>query len=297
MSDSFRFNFLQPHEDAVTNDQIKDTYTATCQLERQMAAMEIKYTPLVPDEVDTVDVNDHIHLMKGRVEGLRIAGLLNDDKLTISDLIPGKYEGGFKLWECALDLCSFLCKEFRIKSLGEGKPLQGKRVLELGCGHGLPGVLCLLAGAEVHFQDYNHEVITCLTMANVHVNSQQYLKNSPSVRFFAGEWMEVGDLMTTGHLGGYYDIILTSETIYSTDSQATLLECIKRVLQPPHGVVYVAAKSYYYGVGGGLAAFKKLLKEQRLLEITTVAKFEDGQSNTREIIKLNFPESITPYFL
>ncbi len=30
--------------------------------------------------------------------------------------------------------------------------MQGKRVLELGCGHGLPGILALMCGAEVHFQ-------------------------------------------------------------------------------------------------------------------------------------------------
>lgn len=29
--------------------------------------------------------------------------------------------------------------------------VHGKRVLELGCGHGLPGILCMLAGAEVVF--------------------------------------------------------------------------------------------------------------------------------------------------
>lgn len=39
---------------------------------------------------------------------------------------------------------------------------QPLRVLELGCGHGLPGLLCLLAGAEVHFQDYNGEVCLCV---------------------------------------------------------------------------------------------------------------------------------------
>lgn len=30
--------------------------------------------------------------------------------------------------------------------------MQTHKVLELGCGHGLPGVMCLMAGAEVHFQ-------------------------------------------------------------------------------------------------------------------------------------------------
>ena len=33
-----------------------------------------------------------------------------------------------------------------------GRTLSGKRVLELGCGHGLPGIVALINGAEVHFQ-------------------------------------------------------------------------------------------------------------------------------------------------
>ena len=61
--------------------------------------------------------------------------------------------GGLKLWECAVDLAHFLCQRFGITSLdaqsGSAVP---SRVLELGCGQGLPGMLMLLAGSEVHFQ-------------------------------------------------------------------------------------------------------------------------------------------------
>lgn len=46
--------------------------------------------------------------------------------------------------------------------------------------------------------------------------------------------------------------VLTSETIYSPASQLRLLDCIKRVLQPPHGgVAYVAAKTTYGTVTTG----------------------------------------------
>ena len=30
--------------------------------------------------------------------------------------------------------------------------MAGMRIIELGCGHGLPGIVCALAGAEVSFQ-------------------------------------------------------------------------------------------------------------------------------------------------
>lgn len=77
--------------------------------------------------------------------------------------------GGFKLWECAIDLAVHLCQIWSIQqkldqthskqqSLQEPRTgtlcpkIQGKKVLELGCGHGLPGVLCASLGMEAHFQ-------------------------------------------------------------------------------------------------------------------------------------------------
>lgn len=55
--------------------------------------------------------------------------------------------GGLKIWECTRDLAEFLiCEHIN---------LTGKRVLDLGCGAGLLGILAMQLGAEsVHFQDY-----------------------------------------------------------------------------------------------------------------------------------------------
>ncbi|XP_063228357.1 histidine protein methyltransferase 1 homolog isoform X6 [Bacillus rossius redtenbacheri] len=65
-----------------------------------------------------------------------------------SDLLPAKYEGGLKIWECTHDLANFLASQ-------PDASLSGRKVLDLGCGAGLLGLLAASQGAsEVHFQDY-----------------------------------------------------------------------------------------------------------------------------------------------
>ena len=55
--------------------------------------------------------------------------------------------GGLKIWECTNDLTIYL--------LEQGIELRGKRVLDLGCGVGVLGMLAIhLGAASVHFQDY-----------------------------------------------------------------------------------------------------------------------------------------------
>lgn len=53
-------------------------------------------------------------------------------------------------------------------------------------------------------------------------------------------------------------------------SLAPALSLLLQVLQPPHGVVFVAAKSFYFGVGGGTASFMQLVKEDGILECNQV---------------------------
>jgi len=79
-----------------------------------------------------------------------------------SDLVPGVYEGGFKVWEGSVDLVNYLVKE-KVN-------LKGLRVIDLGCGHAFPGMHAAMEGAHVDLQDYNEEVINEVTMMNVIAN-------------------------------------------------------------------------------------------------------------------------------
>ena len=66
------------------------------------------------------------------------------NKKVKTDIIPGKYEGGNVLWFGALDLVNYLdAQQFSFEN---------KSVIELGCGHGLPGIYTLTRNANVVFQ-------------------------------------------------------------------------------------------------------------------------------------------------
>ncbi|KAH7668134.1 Nicotinamide N-methyltransferase-like, partial [Aphelenchoides avenae] len=131
-----------------------------------------------------------------------------------SDLVSGVYEGGLKLWECAVDLCNYI--EENAGTLN----LSGKRVLELGCGAGLPSILAVQHGAtHATLQDYNECVLKCLTEDDVRIN------NLPPerFRFVAGKWEDFSAEAS-------YDIILTSETIYNEENYASLHDALDRCL-------------------------------------------------------------------
>ncbi|KAK9845625.1 hypothetical protein WJX84_006091 [Apatococcus fuscideae] len=260
-------------------------------------------------DLDEVSVHPELTLLKRRLTSEDAAELLGESEITGNDLIPGKYEGGFKLWECAVDLASFLSKEWQIgmrlgpgpmKGPSMGQTLSGKRVLELGCGHGLPGIVALINGAEVHFQDFNSQVLEGVTAPNIEANlaslpgEVQQACGSP--RYFAGDWEGVGRLVTKQRTGATYDLVLSSETLYNLESQEVLLSCLTQALCPPHGEAYLASKKFYFGVGGGTAAFRKLVRRQGIFECKTVANVDDGKSNKREILRLSFPQSIAGFF-
>jgi SAM-dependent methyltransferase len=178
------------------------------------------------------------------------------------DLISGKYEGGLKLWECSLDLLKYL-KSFEVLPY---------KVLELGCGHGLPGIFCAQQNCLVTFQDYNKEVLEYVTVNNVVKNLGEN-----KCRYFYGPWGDISSM-------GSFDLVITSETIYNPQNYSDLLNAIYTSNAP---FCLVACKSYYFGVGGGSEMFMKAaesigFKSEIVVRIDEIA-------STRLILRLSNP--------
>ncbi|XP_077351770.1 histidine protein methyltransferase 1 homolog [Festucalex cinctus] len=222
-----------------------------------------------------------------------------------SDLISGVYEGGLKVWECTYDLLEVIERE--------GQTFGGKAVLDLGCGAGLLGILSLKRGAkEVHFQDYNSTVLEQLTVSNVILNCQvddsdddddgqgspdkeeeckikpKHSKKDlllPRCRFFSGDWRTFLVLVSSQDPPLKYDIIMTSETIYNTAYYPALHDTFHKLLAP-HGHIYLATKSHYFGVGGGLHLFETFVAERGVFAVNHLWDSEIGLQ--RHVVVLRF---------
>ncbi|XP_032666016.1 histidine protein methyltransferase 1 homolog isoform X2 [Odontomachus brunneus] len=195
-------------------------------------------------------------------------------ELQHSDLIPAKYEGGLKIWECTFDLGKYILKE-EIE-------LKDKLVLDLGCGAGLTGILALLKNSIVHFQDYNAEVLRFLTVPNVLLNFDDRTSVSTRCELYAGDWESFAMLFDDDE-NRRCDYIFTSETIYNPDNYRKLHDVFKKRLKID-GVVFVAGKTYYFGVGGGMRQFESFVLKEGYFDIETVWRNQDGVN--REILKL-----------
>ena len=337
----------------------------------------------------------------------------NDDDDTIgisimaqrnnTDIIPGKYEGGLKVWECSIDLCNYLEEQLQfikqqqqkqtdddqtaaspsvttdskgvmttsVDSIAIQKAIsKGGRTVELGCGHGLPGCLILkeimnnhysmkgietfsggnepiqtstdtpTSGPFVLFTDYNSFVVRDVTLPNIilncfgeahknetntndnNSNSNVYDKLHSMTGLVAGDWMELSkQLQQNTHDTGAspsfslleqapfnilnmaevtpenskretvtnnvrFDLILASETTYTTSSSEETARWLFHHLKYDTGVGLVSMKRYYFGVGGSTDAFREVAQKSFGLTVELVREYEDGASNIRDLLRV-----------
>lgn len=129
-----------------------------------------------------------------------------------------------------------------------------------------------------------------ITIPNVLLNTMEITEDDEetyniervkeNARFYSGDWQKFSALSDNKEL---YDIILTSETIYNPQNHQKLLHCLSDKLKDD-GKVYVAAKTYYFGVGGGLRQFEKLIEKDQRFNYKSVWLSTEGVN--REIIVL-----------
>lgn len=104
-----------------------------------------------------------------------------------------------------------------------------------------------------------------------------------NVNLFSGDWDCFVDMMVNSHPDMMYDYILTSETIYNEKYYSKLLNVFQKLLKND-GIVFLAAKTIYFGVGGGVRSFEKALEDSRKFSSEVVWKSESGV--VREILKI-----------
>ncbi|XP_071690245.1 uncharacterized protein [Rutidosis leptorrhynchoides] len=165
-----------------------------------------------------------VNLFKGRVSVSDIIG---------SELISSKPDVALKSWDSSVDLVNILKHEIRDGQLS----FRGKRVLELNCSYGIPGIYACLKGAStVHFHGLNAEIVRCTTVPNVLANLEQARETqsrhpespvtpstqtlSPVTRFYAGEWDDLAQVLSVVK----NDIVETSPIVNRTFSEEDLTD-------------------------------------------------------------------------
>ncbi|CCG83744.1 protein of unknown function [Taphrina deformans PYCC 5710] len=208
------------------------------------------------------------------------------------DVIKGVYEGGFKTWECSLDLMHHLAA---VPDLMQQHHHHHRVIFEVGCGTAVPSTYLLARAVRERtpitlvVQDYNLPVLQLSTVPNlflawylstpdraqsdgqgreegeVRVSAQdrsEFLRDLAErdvrIRLLTGPWSR--EMSSTV---GTVDLILASETIYSTANLPAFTSLVKDCLTE-EAVALVAAKRVYFGVGGGVEEFTSELIKQDL---------------------------------
>lgn len=221
-----------------------------------------------------------------------------------SDVISGQYEGGFKIWEGSIDLVNHL-ESIDFVASGLVLPQNGGplRVLDVGCGSGNITLHLAQALAKAHpdvpvefyLQDYNLQVLQTYTIPNVLLNvltceevEEAFDENTLRTRlapfhYMYGDWDNVREELVAA--GTTFDLIVTSETIYNEDNYVKLANLFQTCLFAPTGLVYLAAKSHYFGCGGGTYAFLDYLTAENRQQ-----QQQDGHELVvREIVDIDGP--------
>ncbi|KOB75658.1 Histidine protein methyltransferase 1-like protein [Operophtera brumata] len=274
---SFRFNFSGENEfktDAEPQAEIQWLESVEVIPEKQIKELDSIVTHAQMVTCDDIEIG-HV-VVSEAISNIEDTGFKTAVKLAEneqSDLVTGKYEGGLKIWECTIDLLEYLVQNEEIQ-------FENKNVLDLGCGAGILGIYAFMKSARLTFQDYNKEVLEYVTIPNVLLNIEEDTRESDikKCKFYSGDWASFNK-----KIDNVFDVIVTSETIYNECNYDKLISLFEDRLSNK-GVIFVAAKTHYFGVGGGTRQFEKAVEKNGLFSSEVCWKSTGGIQ--REILKI-----------
>ena len=120
-----------------------------------------------------------------------------------------------ELWPSSLALARHLSE----------RDLAGSRVIELGCGVGLPTILALARGARVLATDH-YEAALDFTVYNVRTN----LGLEPEVSILDWRQPDIGGM-------GTFDLVLAADVLYERKNAAALADLVPKLLTSDGGAI------------------------------------------------------------
>jgi predicted nicotinamide N-methyase len=139
--------------------------------------------------------------------------LLDDDAFDHEEFLPYWAE----LWPSGVALARALA----------GRALGGRRVVELGCGLGLPAISAALAGGRVLATDWSADAVA-MAAANAE-------RNGAVLETLVCSWAAPAPLQARAP----WDLVLASDVLYEARDVAPLLDLLPRLLTP-RGEAWIA---------------------------------------------------------
>ncbi|KAF2719599.1 hypothetical protein K431DRAFT_286560 [Polychaeton citri CBS 116435] len=225
----------------------------------------------------------------------------NDETLSDidkSDIRTGVYEGGFKTWECSVDLACLLLDRGPRKDIDE--LVRCEQVVELGAGSALPSLVlfqhALRNDIPLTFtvSDFNDSVLRLITLPNLlltwatfkhnpFINTsdgsgngdldisepvlEQFMSDLRSMninlKFISGPWSSKLAELIPSSAPDMGSLILGAETIYSPASTAAFVHILDILLRRVKmAKAMIGAKRVYFGVGGSVDGLKEACRDK-----------------------------------
>jgi predicted nicotinamide N-methyase len=158
-------------------------------------------------------------------------------------------ETGRVAWRAQPTLCAYLSSKRGRREVIASR----RRVRELGCGLGIPGILCWRLGAkEVELTDGNAGVVKDLKLAIAENEARAGSARVGLGKITARELAWGSDGTMDWSEEGKWEMIVASDVVYSATSASGVLECVERTLSLTDGLFVLAYVSRWPNVDRAL---------------------------------------------